>query len=114
MIGIEFNATNGGLFLRSKGTPTMMLAGILKKAAKDFALVPSTRPDEDKKVFVDVVFDLETQVAVIQSNSAEVLVLGALGMAESMITQNQTLQRLQAAGATAKARLVGPDGGRIN
>lgn len=68
-------------------------------------------PDEpkqeaDNKIRIELDFDMASNQLTMKSQAPTVMILGILAMAQSMVTQNQVLQRLQA--MAAKPKIIQP------
>ncbi len=67
---------------------------------------PQPEAEPSTKVKVEIEYDMATDKITIKSGAPTVMLFGILGMANSIVTQNQTLGRLQA--MQAKSRLLKP------
>lgn len=101
-VELDFNTLTSGLELRAK-FPTIIISGILKKA--EFVPVGQLEDTGEKKTIV-IDYDSATDIAIVKSNAPPLVYRGMLAMAFMMITQNQTLQRVQA--MSAAGRIVRP------
>lgn len=66
------------------------------------------KPDEGvgTNIHIELDFDMATNQLTMKSKAPTVMILGILAQAQSMITQNQVLQRLQS--AAARPQIVKP------
>lgn len=87
-------------------SPTVVLMSVLRKAqsAKPKE-IPERAVGADRRIMID--YDLawpEDRLPEVESDASSVLYVGILELAISMVTQNQVLQRIQAAAAKQKGK----------
>lgn len=113
-IELEFNMLTSQCQMRSKA-PTVVVLGVLRSAAtikpKEIA---ETEVGAARRVKIE--YDLATEKGTAESDASPIIYQGILAYAESMITQNQLLQRLQGmaargGGAQGIVRYPGAAGG---
>lgn len=104
-IELDYDMLSSQLLLRSKA-PTVVVLGILELAKPVVPVeIKEKAPGAARRIIID--YDMAGDgVPVVQSDCSEIIHIGILAMAHSMITQNQIMQRLQAMGA--QARIVRP------
>jgi hypothetical protein len=92
-IELEYDMLGSQLLMKSKA-PTVVLAAALRAAEgiQPIAVQPKDPTSAKRTVVID--FDMDTEVGIVSSDASPFIVLGILVMAHSMMTQNQTLQRL--------------------
>lgn len=109
-IELEYNMLSNNLVMRSKQA-TVVISAVLRMAEqippKEIAEIAPAAP---RRIFID--YDMKTSEISIETDAAILIYTGMLVMAHSMMTQNQILQRLQA--AQARSRIVGPGGERVS
>ncbi len=67
---------------------------------------PQTQEEIPTKVNIELEFDTLTGSLTMKTTAPTIMVFAVLGLATSVVTQNQTMQRIQA--IAAKRKILGP------
>lgn len=102
-IEITFDMQTGALQMNSQA-PTALVMAVLRRGAQALPQpVPETAEGAPRNVTIE--YDLkqgDDGVAIVKSDAAGIITVGIIATAESMVTQNQVMQRITQAAIRSK------------